>query len=68
MRRVGEAVDRFRAGELDAFDTDQTIFRYNRAAKELWRFCNLTDLVSTAEVIGERTPVDWWERGVPKRH
>lgn len=67
IRHVGEAVDRFRAGELDAFETDQIIFQYSRAAKELWKFCNLTDVVFTAEVIGESAPADWWERGAPKR-
>lgn len=67
IRHVGEAVDRFRADELDAFETDQVIFQYSRAAKELWKFCNLTDVVFTAEVIGERAPADWWERGAPKR-
>ena len=40
VQRVGEAVDRFRAGEVDAFDADQVIFQYSRAAKELWKFCN----------------------------
>jgi hypothetical protein len=34
----GEAVDRYRAGELDAFDVDQVLFQYSRAAKELWKF------------------------------
>ncbi|MGH3480769.1 MAG: hypothetical protein ACRDQD_28555 [Nocardioidaceae bacterium] len=67
IRRVGEAVDRFRAGDLDAFETDQIIFQYSRAAKELWKFCNLADVVFTAEVIRERAPADWWERGAPKR-
>ena len=67
IRHVGEAVDRFLAGELDAFETDQILFQYSRAAKELWKFCNLTDVVFTAEVIGERAPADWWERGAPRR-
>ena len=40
VARVGEAVDRYRAGELDAFDVDQVLFQYSRAAKELWKFCN----------------------------
>jgi hypothetical protein len=33
--RVGETVDRYRAGELDAFDVDRVLFQYSRAAKEL---------------------------------
>jgi hypothetical protein len=31
---MGEAVDRFRAGELDACAADEVIFQYSRAAKE----------------------------------
>ena len=32
-----------RSGELNAFDADQVIFQYSRAATELWKFCNLSD-------------------------
>jgi hypothetical protein len=67
IRHVGEAVDRFRAGELDAFDTDQIIFQYGRAAKQLWKFCNVPDVVFTARMVGERSPADWWERGAPNQ-
>ena len=67
VQRVGEAVDSFRAGELDAFDTDQILFQYSRAAKELWKFCNLSDVELSAQVIREGPPPDWWERGAPKR-
>jgi hypothetical protein len=48
VQRVGDAVDRFRAGELDAFEVDQVIFQYSRAAQELWKFCNLPDAEFTA--------------------
>ena len=65
--RVGEAVDSFRAGELDGFDTDQVIFQYSRAAKELWKFCNSTNVEFTAQLIAERAPADWWERGAFNR-
>ena len=30
VQRVGAEVDRYRAGELDAFDIDQVIFQYSR--------------------------------------
>jgi hypothetical protein len=63
IHRAGEAIDRFRAGELDAFETDQELFQYSRAAKELWKFCNLGDVVSTtAHMIAEQPSIDWWER------
>ena len=67
VQRVGEPIDRFRAGEVDAFHTDQVIFQYSRAAKELWKFCNLPDVEFTARVIDDRAPTDWWERGEPRR-
>jgi hypothetical protein len=67
VQRVGEAVDRFRAGQLDAFEVDQVVFQYSRAAKELWKFCNAPDVEFTASLIGDRPPVDWWERGAPRR-
>ena len=66
VQRIGEAVDRFRAGELDPFDADQVIFQYSRAAKELWKFCNLPNVEFTASMISDRAPIDWWERGAPK--
>ena len=67
VERVGDAVDRFRAGELDAFEADQVIFQYGRAAKELWKFCDLPDVEFTASVIGDRAPADSWDRGAPRR-
>ncbi len=67
VQRVGEAVDQFRAGKLDAFDADQVLFQYSRAAKELWKFCNLTDVEITARIIEDNAPVDWWDRGAPTR-
>lgn len=67
IQRVGDAVDRFRAGDLDAFDTDQVMFQYSRAAKELWKFCNLPDVEFTARVIENHPTTNWWERGAPRR-
>jgi hypothetical protein len=67
VQRVGEAVDRFRAGELGALEADEVMFQYSRAAKELWKFCSLGNVEVTARVIGEDEPIDWWERGAPKR-
>lgn len=67
VARVGEAVDRYRAGELDAFEVDQVLFQYSRAAKELWKYCNFGPVELTAAVIREQPPHDWWERGAPRR-
>ncbi|KRB73820.1 hypothetical protein ASE01_17530 [Nocardioides sp. Root190] len=67
VRRVAAEVDRFRAGEVDAFDVDQVIFQYSRAAKELWKFCNLDDVEFTASLVDDQRSRDWWQRGEPKR-
>lgn len=67
IARVGEAIDKFRAGELDAFDVDLVLFQYSRAAKELWKYCNLGNVETTARFIREEPPTDWWERAAPRR-
>lgn len=67
VRHIQSAIERFRAGEIDAFDVDEAIFQYSRAAKELWKFCNLGQVEFTARVIREDQPVDWWDRGAPRR-
>lgn len=67
VEQVASAVDRHRADELDAFDVDAVIFQYSRAAKELWKFCNLTDVEIAARVIADLPPEDWWERGAPRQ-
>jgi hypothetical protein len=66
VQRVGEAIDRFRAGETDAFEADQVIFQYSRSAKEVWKFCNAPDVEFTAQLIQEREQVDWWAQGAPR--
>jgi hypothetical protein len=67
VERVGDVIDCFRVGELDAFDVDQVLFQYARAAKELWKFCNLGDPELAANIMRERSAVDWWERGAPRK-
>ncbi len=67
IARVGEAIDSFRAGELDATDVDQVLFQYSRAAKELWKFCNLGSVELAANVLRTEHPTNWWERAAPRR-
>ena len=50
---------------MDAFDVDQVLFQYARAAKELWKFCNLSDPEFVARLIRDRELMDWWELGAP---
>jgi hypothetical protein len=44
VAHVAEAIDRFRSGELRAFDVDEVLSQYSRAAKALWKFCNIGDV------------------------
>lgn len=66
VNRVGDAIDRYRAGELDAFEVDRVLFQDSRAAKELWKFCNYLQVEVAAAMIQEQPPNDWWERGAPR--
>jgi hypothetical protein len=67
VTHVAEAIDRFRTGELDVFGVDHVLFQYSRAAKELWKFCNMTDVEMTAQLTRDQLTIDWWERGAPKQ-
>jgi hypothetical protein len=46
VEHVAESVDRYRAGEIDAFVVDETIHQYHRAAQELWKVCAPDTLAS----------------------
>lgn len=67
VEHVAAEVDRFRSGEASAFDVDQVVFQYSRAAKELWKFCNRADVEFAALLLDQDERFDWWERGAPKR-
>lgn len=67
IEHVDAGIRRFHAGELAAYEVDEIIFQYSRAAKELWKFCNLGHVESAARLIAEDPPTDWWERGEPRR-
>ena len=67
VAHVAAAIDDFRGGDLDAFEVDRALLQYSRGAKELWKFCNMTDIELTAGLLIERPSIDWWERGAPKR-
>lgn len=67
LAHVAAAVDGFRDGQLDVFDVDKALFQYSRAARELWKFCNTTDVEITAGLIDDMPRIDWWDRGAPKK-
>lgn len=66
VTHVAVAIDRFRDGDLDPFDVDRVLFQYSRAARELWKYCNLGNVEVTARYVHGAPPIDWWERGAPK--
>jgi hypothetical protein len=39
LERVRDGFERYDSGELDAFELDELIHRYRKAARELWKFC-----------------------------
>jgi hypothetical protein len=65
VTHVAAAIDRFRDGDLDAFDVDRVLFQYSRAARELWKYCNLGNVEVTARYVHE-APTDWWAHGALK--
>lgn len=70
VEQVAGAVDRFRAGEIDAHQADRVLHQYHQGARQLWTFCwSGTDLRDVARSIDEPPqgePVDWWARGAPR--
>ncbi len=67
VAHVAEAIDRFRTGELDAFEIDGVLYQYSRAARELWKFCKMTNVETTVGLLRDMRVIDWWERGAPKK-
>jgi hypothetical protein len=75
VEHVAEAIERYRAGELDVHDVDEVIHRYHKATQELWKFCFRSGsgvyaetVVATLEHLtaeGERP--DWWAAAEPQR-
>ena len=63
MSHVAKAIEKFGAGELDAFEVDRVVFRYSRVGKKLWVFCNDSQVESLAGFLAETPEIDWWERG-----
>jgi hypothetical protein len=71
---VTAAVDRYRAGEIDAYRVDETIHHYHRVARELWKFCwsggGGTHLEIIAGVLHRMAThgesISWWERVGPR--
>lgn len=71
---IAEAIDTYRAGNMDALDVEAIIHQYHQAATELWKFCwagSGSHVRMTARLIEDNAAngevLDWWERGAPRR-
>jgi hypothetical protein len=72
---ITAAIDRYRAGEIDAYTVDETIHHYRRAARELWKFCwsggGGTHIEIIAHVLDRMATdgetINWWERVAPRQ-
>ncbi len=71
IEHVGIALDHYRT-DSDAEQMNTALYQYHRAARELWKFCWLDGGGSQLEFIASliddpAPPVDWWQRGTPRR-
>ena len=74
LEQVANALGRYRAGDIDAFEVDEVIHQYPRAAGELWKFCwagGGSHVRMAAGIIDNNAAngevIDWWDRGAPRR-
>ena len=67
LEHVREALARWDADEIDAFEVDSVIHRYKECARRLWNFCTvggsqLERLASEIERMqAEGDSIDWWD-------
>jgi hypothetical protein len=70
---VREGLERYDAGEIDAFELDELIHHYKRATQQLWSFCvgggaHVYSTARTLEWLREQRELpDWWEHATPRR-
>lgn len=75
VEHVAEAIERYRAGKIDVFAVDEVMYRYQKAARELWKFCwgrgsgsHVEMVVSTLErLTAEGDRPDWWAAAEDRR-
>jgi hypothetical protein len=75
VEHVEKAIAGYREGKIDVHEVDETIHRYSKAARELWKFCWVrgsgSHVVSVAATLerfaAEADEIDWWEDARPRR-
>jgi hypothetical protein len=70
LENVRDGFARLDAGESDAFDLDDLIHHYKRAAQKLWSFCtgsaeHVAGTLAWMREQGDET--DWWKVSQPRR-
>ena len=73
LEHVADAIDAHRAGTLNVHDVDEVIHHYERAARELWKFCWSGGVGAHIEIVArlieqpiDDEEVDWWQCGAPR--
>ena len=74
LEHVRAGFARLDVGEIHAFELDELIHRYKKAAAKLWAFCGSSgarvqqaaDQLTYLQREG-RQPPDWWEEAAPRR-
>ncbi|MBV8177701.1 MAG: hypothetical protein JO045_02595 [Mycobacterium sp.] len=75
IEHIAAALERYRTGEIDAYAIDEMIHHYQRAARELWRFCWAAGGGRHIEIIAhlldqmatDDETINWWERATQRR-
>jgi hypothetical protein len=75
VEHVAEAIERYRAGEIDVHEVDDVIHRYKKATRELWKFCFSggsgayleTVAVTLEHLTAEGDRPDWWQAAERRR-
>src|SRR5215217_1603441 len=71
IERGRKGLERYDAGEIDAFELDELIHHYKRATQKLWSFCtgggaHVYSTERTLALLRERGELpDWWEQTTP---
>ena len=73
LERVRDGFERYDAGTIDAFELDDVIHHYKRAAQKLWSTCvgggaqaeRMARALEWQAARGEET--DWWDLAAPRR-
>jgi hypothetical protein len=73
IEHARKGLERYDAGEIDAFELDELIHHFKRATQKLWTFCtrggaHVYSTARTLEWLREQDQLpDWWEQATPRR-